>query len=371
MSTTVLRLLVVACALVAPGCAGTRSLFGLDDHPLGPWPGDDLSGAQVDAQLEVGRRELADGRDWEAVRRSLELIEDSDLDTERGNAATRLLLDAMTDAVATTEDSSGYERIRASRLPRAVRAIRTVGLARKLLEEGEPFEAYLEIQRLENVYPSHHLSREAGDVVADAGVALYESKGHYMLFFADRSRAPTVFEYLVLRHPTHPRCDDAYWLLGTYAADHREYQRAIGYFEDLVLFHPGSPHAIAAEAEVPKLRIADHVRYDFDFGAILKAFDETNKWLARHCDRDLGPEHAELVDSMRELRQECLVRYARADLGIARFYARVGQDFGANKHAQRALDVAREAGSAAEAEQEEARAIIAAHPLGEPVEASP
>jgi hypothetical protein len=42
---------------------------------------------------------------------------------------------------------------------------------------------------------------------------------------------------------------------------------------------------------------------------------------------------------------DCLQRLVRSDLGIARFYRRITQPFGARFHATRALSVARETGN--------------------------
>jgi tetratricopeptide (TPR) repeat protein len=344
MNALVTRLCLLVLALAASACSATRPLLALDEDPLAPMPGSDLPAAEIDRQLEIGRSEFEQDLVWEASRRALELIEDSRLDSQQGNAATQLLIDAFGRGIEKSTRPSQLDRFRPSRLPRAVRAMQGVGKARLLLETGEPYAAYDEIRKLEDVYPSHHLSREAADLVYRAGTTLYESTGRYLIFFTDRGRAPTVFEYLVLRHPTHHGCDEAYWLLAEFAEEGRDYERAIGHLEDLVLFHPSSPYAVDAEALIPQMRLADHVRVDFDVDLVKRARTETETWLARHGTLNGDPAHDALVQRMEEVRVECLTRWSRADLVVARYYDQLGEEFGARMHAARARQLGERAG---------------------------
>lgn len=344
MTALATRLCLLVLALAASACSATRPLLALDEDPLAPMPGSDLSSAEIDRQLEIGRSEFEQELVWEASRRALELIEDSRLDSEQGNAAMQLLIDAFGRGIERSTRPSQLDRFRPSRLPRAVRAMQGVGKARLLVEHGEPFAAYDEIRKLEDIYPSHHLAREAADIVYRAGNALYESTGRYLIFFTDRGRAPTVFEYLVLRHPTHHGCDEAYWVLAQSAEEGRDFERAIAYHEDLVLFHPSSPYAVDSEALIPQLRLADHVRVDFDTDLVKRARTEAETWLARHGARTGDPEHDALVERMEALRIECLARWTRADLVVARYYDQLGEEFGARMHAARARQLGERAG---------------------------
>jgi outer membrane protein assembly factor BamD (BamD/ComL family) len=355
-----LRALLLLVAALASGCSLTRPLLALDEEPLAPMPGSDLASAEIDRQLEIGANELEQGLVWEAARRSLELIEDSRLDSDQGNTATQILIDAFGRGIEQSTRSRQLERFRPSRLPRAVRAMQGVGKARLLLAEGEPYSAYDEIRKLEDRFPAHHLTREAADVVYRAGTELYHSTGRYLLFFTDRGRSPQVLEYLVLRHPTHPGCDECYWLLAQYAEDARDFDRAITSLEDLVLFHPSSPHAVEAEARIPMLRLEDHVRVDFDTSLVKRARTETELWLQRHGARTGDAAHDALVERMEALLVDCLTRWSRADLVVARYYDKLGEGFGARMHADRARRLAEQAGLTAEVE--EALAIAARHP---------
>jgi|GEM_PF-3824937 len=358
--THALSALCLVLALALSGCGTTGPILATwGEDPLAPYPGEQLTPEAVDAQLDIAQRELDEGLAWEATRRALRLYEDTQLDSARGNRTIQTLIDAYDAAIRASTRPSQLDRIRTSRLPRTVRAMRAVAKAELRLARDTPLLAFEELWELEQSYPAHHLSNEAADLVWAAATRLRERDGSFLFFYSDAGRANTVYDYLVVQHPTHPRCDEAYWRLASFDAERRRFVDAILHLEDLVLYHPTSPYAIEAEARIPTLRLEDHARSDFDIGSLERILAETRAWLARHGRVGLSPERDALVERMRAQEVECLMRLARGDLAIARYYDRLDESFGAWQHAARAQDYAAEANDADLIE--EARALVVEH----------
>jgi hypothetical protein len=341
---TAARALALGLALlVLTGCNVTRPLMSLDEDPLAPYPGSDLSVSAVDEQIGIGREELSQGLVWEAARRSLRLFEDTRLDSDRGNATMQLMVEAFDAGIKSATKPSQLDRFRTNRLPRTVRAMRTVGKAQLLLERGSPQLAFEEVVELERTFPSHHLAREAADLVYRSATQLRERNGSFWIFWSDAARADIAYNYLVVQDPTHPHCDEAYWRMAQYDAGKRRYADSIESLADLVLFYPNSPYAIDAEAQIPRLRLADQARIDFDIGSLDRSLAEIRGWLDRHGRTGVDPARDALIAEMRELEVEALRRLARSDLVVARYYDTLHESFGAHQHAARALDYARQA----------------------------
>jgi outer membrane protein assembly factor BamD (BamD/ComL family) len=106
-----------------------------------------------------------------------------------------------------------------------------------------------------------------------------------------------------------------------------------------VLNHPGSSLAIAAQARVPSLRLKRIRSPEYDRQELERARQEMQEWLVAHSTNDLEPKvRLELAD--------CLVRLCESDLQISHFYRTVDNPFGAQRHARRAIEEARDSGDA-------------------------
>jgi hypothetical protein len=103
--------------------------------------------------------------------------------------------------------------------------------------------------------------------------------------------------------------------------------------EELLYAHIRSPLATASEARIPHLRLAGLESPEYDRRELLKARTELEAWLQRRAgdplEKDVRYDYA-----------DCLARLVASDLGLARFYRRVDQPYGARFHAARALEVA-------------------------------
>ncbi len=325
-------------ALLALGCAATGPQPLPGELPL---PSGRTSDAEAQNQIEAGRGALADGRPWHAAARALALRSIASLSPEARGSAERLLEESIAAAAVSAGRSKDFAQVSSRRLPRRPRAIHAVGRARLQLTEGRPFGAFTTLRELEDVHPTHHLRPEAGDLIARAGFSMARDGKRYLLVFRERSRAPTVLEYLVLRHPAHPRCAEAYAELAALYLRADNVNLALERHKDLLLYHPTSPFALESELAVPRLRLGRLARDDYDRSEVVVARRELETWLRRH--RASAAAQA-LVPEAEELLEDALGRLVRNDLIVARFYRRVDQSFGARLHADRAARLARESG---------------------------
>jgi outer membrane protein assembly factor BamD (BamD/ComL family) len=118
-----------------------------------------------------------------------------------------------------------------------------------------------------------------------------------------------------------------------------EWPLAIARAEGLVLNHPGSPLAIAAQARAPELRLKRIQSPEYDRQELERARQELQEWLVTHSTNVLEPKvRLDLAD--------CLVRLCESDLQISKFYVTVKNPFGAQRHARRAIEEARDSGDA-------------------------
>ena len=223
-------------------------------------------------------------------------------------------------------------------LPRQLAVTAGVRAARMRLEEGRPYKAFKLIKKVDSQYPLHHERREAGEILARAGLALADDPWSFLGLFRRRDDGIEVLEYLVVNYPSEARCDEAYFKLGVVYAEDGLWDLARQRFEDLVLNYRGSPLAVQAEALIPRMRLLAIQSPEYDRSQLVKARVELETWLERHAGSDLEP-------SVRIDLADCLQRLVEGDLSIARFYHRVHRSFGARFHAQRALEVADRAGS--------------------------
>jgi hypothetical protein len=226
-------------------------------------------------------------------------------------------------------------------LPQQLAVSAGVGAARLYLARGRPYKAYRELKELETRFPRHHGRAQAGEILVEAGLKLARSDAGWWMW-TDRDDGMEVLEFLVLTYPSEPRCDLAFSELARMYEEDRQYQLAIDRHEELLLSHSDSPLVVASRARIPHARLASIESPEYDRKQLLRARSEIEAWLAVYDDEDHALEQRVRVDYA-----DVLHRLAESDLGIARFYRRISQPYGARFHAARALAVAREAGDVA------------------------
>lgn len=224
-------------------------------------------------------------------------------------------------------------------LPRQIAVQAGLAAARRYVEIGEPMDAYDQLKKLDQKFPLHHERVASGNLMADIGLSLKDDTPTLFGWFDTLGEAQEVLEYVILKTPWARRCDEAYMALSVLYANDQDWRLAIERAEGLVLNHPGSPLAIEAQARVPALRLAMIASPEYDRQEIDRARQELQEWLVAHGTNPLEPKvRLDLAD--------CLVRLCESDLEISRFYDTVGNPFGAQRHARRAIQEARDAGDA-------------------------
>lgn len=332
-----------ACLLLLflPSCVSIdRARQRMGETPLAPQPSGQLSVDEIEEQLAISDREQSQGLFWEAVRRLLRLEDQRFLSPEQGDRTQLSMEAAMKSACAGAERPVELERFGRRELPRRPRAIHAVRMAELLLEEQEAFDAFDELRELEFVHPTHHLRARSADLIFKAGLQLVTDRRRVLWILPVRrsDRAPEVLDYLVLRHPNHPSCDQAYDLLAQIYEGQENYEKAIARLEDLITFHGSSPYALEAELKIPELRLISRLRDDTDQPTLMRAYAEASRWYRAHAQRIGGTEGGTpLVTRCEELLLECNARLALFDLAVAEFYREVEEPQATQLHALRAL----------------------------------
>ncbi len=224
-------------------------------------------------------------------------------------------------------------------LPRQIAVQAGLAAARRYVDMGEPMDAYDLLKKLDDKFPLHHERVASGNLMADVGLALTNDTPTLFGWFDTLGEAQEVLEYVILKTPWAKRCDEAYWALSASYEVDQNYRLAIERAQGLVLNHPGSPLATPAQARVPQLRLSMLASTEYDRQELTVTRQELQEWLVRHGGHELELQvRIELGD--------CLRRMCESDLLISRFYDTVDNPFGARRHAQRAIEEARDAGDA-------------------------
>jgi len=244
-------------------------------------------------------------------------------------------------------------------LPRQLSVSAAVRAAHLMVEDGRRVKAFRLLERVDTRYPLHHERYAAANLLVDVGLELADDKSKFLWFYNRRNDGISVLEYLVLNAPWEPRCDEAYFKLGQIYEEDGNWELAVERHENLILYHPDSPLRPYAQGMIPHLRLASIESPEYDRNELVDARRELEQWLeqfAGEVDEDLERQvRIDLTDSLRRL--------ADSDLGIARFYRRVDNDYGQDFHARRALNEAELA--ADEKRADKARALLTSRVPGE------
>lgn len=330
-----MRVPILACALVfALGCRG----------PELPRSGEvprSLTAEEVPSALERAREDLALGRTAVALEWMVRAGEIKGLPVETRNEVQALLERAaearIEELERTAADPKELELFTRIQLPRHVAVAAGVAAARRYQELGKHVKVYETLRALDASFPMHHERAQAGTLLVESGLALSREDRRFLFFWRSRDDAYAALNYLTIEYPSEPRGDLAYARLAEMYEEDRRLGLAIAAHEDLILNHPGSPLRSYSEARIPHLRLVRIESPEYDRTALLEARRELGDWLARYREHELRPTvAADLVDVLRRL--------AESDLSIAAFYDRVGNTFGTRYHAQRARELALEAG---------------------------
>jgi len=329
--STLLHVLILALILAVPcGCA-SGGLRRSGEVPR------KLSAAEVPAAIERAEQALAAGRNYVALEWMHVAGKVEELPPAQRNRVRALLEQAADRRIAELSgqdaDPKGLAELLDVDLPSQVAVVAGIRAVRLLVERGEHSRAYDLIRKLDKLYPTHHERQAAGALLAEAGMALSQDHSSFWIFYDAQDKAFAALEYLVLNYPGEPRGAEAYWRLAEMYADDDQLETAIDRLRELTWNFATSPYVPAALARIPALRLATLDSPEYDRGELVRARAEFEDWLRDHAGHELEPE-------VRAGYTDCLRRLARSDVLIARFYRRVGNTYGARRHAERALEEA-------------------------------
>ena len=327
-------------ALLGAGCASKRAIpydYEADQVP------EILAQARSELAGEVPAEE-ADPVDLVDRLRSARAVPElpAGLRQEVQNA----LEEAAARLIDGSEEPSPLEDLVEYDLPRRLSVEAGIRAAHLHYAEGERMRAFRTVRTVDGKFPQHHQRLEAGRLLAEVGLDLAADHGRYGIFFRYRSLAIQVLEYFVQEYPSDPAGPRGLRALAEIYEDRRRHELAIAKNQDLLLWFPEDPLVAEAEADIPRLRLAALGSPEHDRKQMRLAREELDAWLADH------PGHP-LTASVELLRLDCLRRLADNDLVVGRFYRTVKNLTGAEYHARRALETARDGGDAEQIEEAE------------------
>jgi outer membrane protein assembly factor BamD (BamD/ComL family) len=227
--------------------------------------------------------------------------------------------------------------------PKRLRDRRDVAKAAAHIGRGEPWDAFLALERFSDLYPHSDLRPTVVEMLWDIGRTLATSGRGFWIFWSDRRAARTVLEHLITRHPDTQRLADALRVLGDMAYEDADYDLAQERFRDLMRRRPESEWVKYAGFRFA-MSIVDSLQGpDYDLDKMNLAVRELTDFLAN------APENPELGDKARAALVKLREWRAERHLTIAAFYRRVGNAAGERYHLQIACRP-EFAGTAAQAE---------------------
>ena len=321
------RFLILVCLVFCTGCASFNS-------PI-DWNKPRISGPEKGpAAVARAREEVAAGNAKRALERLRVAEEVKGLTADQKDEIATLIEQVVEIRIEELsregKDPKQLAKMLDLDLPNQLAVAAGVRAARMYQDGGKPYKAFKLLRKVEEKYPRHHGKVEAGEILAEAGLQLADDPRSFLGFFAKRDDGIQVLEFLVITYPSEPRCAEAYFKLAKIYEEDRLWILARQRHEDLRLWHPDTPYAVASEASIPRLRLRALKSPEYERRELLKARFELEEWLRTHAGHKLEPR-------VRVDYTDCLLRLIENDLSVARFYRRIDQEYGARLHGDRAL----------------------------------
>lgn len=210
--------------------------------------------------------------------------------------------------------------------PKRLRDRRDLALARAEMGRGQPWRAFLALEKFSDLYPHSDLRTQAVELLWRIGTTLVESDGGFLFFWSDRRAGRTVLEHLVTRHPDTQRLADALRILGDMAFDDGDYELAQTRFRDIILERPESEWKFYAQFRFAMSIVASLQGPDYDLDRMEHAVRELRGFLAN------DPSNPQMVAETQRALALLLDWQVRRHLDIAEFYRTVGSAEGERHH---------------------------------------
>jgi outer membrane protein assembly factor BamD (BamD/ComL family) len=325
-----------------------------------------LDAEEVPAAIARAREDLAAGRTESALDWMRAATAAKNLPTAQREEVQRVLEQAAGQRIAELsapgQDPEELADLVDLGLPRQLSVQAGLAAARAQVANGEEMDAFRLLRTLDRKFPLHHERQAAGDLIVEIGLVIAQKHESFLIFYSSDSQAEEVLEYAILQHPWARRGDEAHKALADLYELHDDLDLAIDRLGKLLLDHPDSQLAPAAQAHIPELRLKLLSSPEYDRGTLLKAEDELKRWLRRYPTHELAPRVGVRLG-------DCLRRLCDSDLSIADYYLTIGNPFGARFHAQRAVTEAHDAGDTSRAQT--AQALVDSLPPPDPSQLPP
>ncbi|MCA8981709.1 MAG: hypothetical protein H6831_03615 [Planctomycetes bacterium] len=329
-----LRHTVLLLAVLAGGCKSVP-LISRDGVPVSI-DADEIPRAIQEAELALVEDRPMQALNWMRAANEVEGMSTSE--KERVQSLTEKAADRLIKAEAHENGNTDLLlELLDMNLPRQIAVSAGMRAAELQVDRGELKSAYKTIRKVDKLYPTHHERSTAAALLAELGIRLSYDEGGFLFFTDNSDDGMAALEYFVMNYPARPRGDEAYRRLADMYEEQEKWALAIERHEELILEHPDSVLVPESKALVPHLRLRAVTSPEYDRGAVFQARRELEDWLRDHSGHPFEDfVRADLADARRRL--------SESDLGIARFYAKIDNDWGARHHAARALEEARAAG---------------------------
>ncbi len=210
--------------------------------------------------------------------------------------------------------------------PKRLRDQRDLLIAQSLLELGQPWQSFLELQDFSVLYPHSDLRSQSVDIIWDAGKTLTDSDGGFLFFWSDKQAGRAVLEHLVTRYPDTDRLADALRLLGDMAFENANYELAQERYRDIIHSRPDSDWRFYAQFRFAMSIVAGLRGPDYDLYRMELAVGELRAFLGTN------PESPKMLAETTAALEKVLLWQMQRHLSVAEFYRTLKSPKGERYH---------------------------------------
>ncbi|MCA8972520.1 MAG: outer membrane protein assembly factor BamD [Planctomycetes bacterium] len=185
--------------------------------------------------------------------------------------------------------------------------------AEALLRSGEPYDAFLAIQKIPTDHPTSPLRPRAEDLQFEAGRRLTASGWNFLGIASDLNDGTAVLRHFVTYWPRSRHIPEALRILGEAAFLVEDYDLAIHRYTQLVQINPSPELTDLAASRIAISHFRKVLGPDYDAGQMLRA----RKELTGYLERARSPERIEVA---RKALATILEWEEERGLDVARFY---------------------------------------------------
>jgi outer membrane protein assembly factor BamD (BamD/ComL family) len=204
---------------------------------------------------------------------------------------------------------------------------RDLALARAYAGVGEPWDAYLILEKFSDLHPLSALRPQAVELLWSIGNQLITRDGGFLFFWSDRTAGRIVLEHLITRHPDTRRLADALRILGDMAFDQGDYELAQARYRDIILDRPDSDWRFYAKYRFAMSIVAGLRGPDYDLDRMQHAVRELRGFL------NTEPESPQMLAEAERALTQVLSWQVQRHVNVVGYYRRLDNLDGQLHHA--------------------------------------